>query len=54
MAGRPIKKRTCAQLVKGRAMPENEIPPVRGDIIYYIFLYFAGVVPVRALKAFIK
>jgi len=28
MAGRPIKKRTCAQPVVGRAMPENEIPPV--------------------------
>ena len=44
-------KRTCAQPVSGRAMPENEIPPVlRGDTyfiltvlvrIFYFLLYFS-------------
>ena len=34
MAGRPIKKRTCAQPVVDRAMPENEIPPAMRVDIY--------------------
>ena len=36
MAGRPIKRRTCAQPVVGRAMPENEIPPAMRVDIYSV------------------
>ena len=35
MAGRPTKKRTCAQPVSVRAMPENEKPPAMRVDIYY-------------------
>ena len=35
------KKRTCASPVVGRAMPENEKPPMRVDIYFYVIkLYF--------------
>ena len=41
MAGRPIKSATVAQPVKGRAMPENEIPPaMRVDIYLQLFNFF--------------
>ena len=36
MAGRPIKKRTCALPVSIRAMPENEIPPARRVDLYLL------------------
>lgn len=35
MAGRPIKKRTCASPVSFRALPENEIPPATRVDIYF-------------------
>ena len=39
MAGRPIKKRTCASPVSFRALPENEIPhATRVDIYFSIAL----------------
>ena len=44
MAGRPIKKRTCALPVKVRAMPENKIPPaMRVDIYYLINVNISGI-----------
>ena len=36
MAGRPIKKRTCAPPVAFRAMPENEIPLFHGGIFIVV------------------
>ena len=36
-AGRPIQKRTCAQPVKIRVIPENEIPPALRVDIYSPF-----------------
>ena len=37
MAGRPILRRTCAQPVSFRAMPENEIPRALHVDIYLFF-----------------
>ena len=34
MAGRPILRRTCAQPVKIRVIPENEIPPAMRVDVY--------------------
>ena len=43
MAGRPILRRTCAQPVSFRAMPENEIPrALHVDI--YLFTRFLCVI----------
>ena len=37
MAGRPILRRTCAQPVKIRVIPENEIPPAMRVDVYSSF-----------------
>ena len=36
MAGRPILRRTCAQPVKIRVIPENEIPPAMRVDVYLV------------------
>ena len=47
MAGRPIKRRTCALPVSFRALPENEIPPAGGYLLHFgldelfLFLIFS-------------
>ena len=36
MTGRSTQKPTCGQPIKGRAMPENEIPPAMRVDFYLI------------------
>ena len=50
------KKGTCAPPVEGRAMPENEIPPVlRGDIYSRRFyLMYPTIIPKIADRHIIK
>ena len=43
MAGRPILRRTCAQPVLIRVIPENEIPrALRVDFYFYVFFRAGG------------
>ena len=39
MAGRPTSKRTCAQPVSVRAMPENEKPPAMRVVIFFEIMF---------------